>query len=74
MANEQHLKRGNMKIEVSWEFSEEEMAAIGNHLGEEKVDREGIKDFLQIAVREAVERAIVERNASDNDPSSNTGP
>jgi|HubBroStandDraft_4_1064222.scaffolds.fasta_scaffold2154123_2 hypothetical protein len=74
MASEQHLKRGDMKVEVSWEFSEEEMAAIGNHLGEEKVDREGIKDFLQIAVREAVERAIVERNASDNDPSSNTGP
>lgn len=74
MASEQHLKRGDMKIEVSWEFSEEEMAAIGNHLGEEKVDREGIKDFLQIAVREAVERAIVERKASDNDPSSNTGP
>ena len=74
MASEQHLKRGDMKVEVSWEFSEEEMAAIGNHLGEEKVDREGIKDFLQIAVREAVERAIVERKASDNDPSSNTGP
>ena len=74
MAIEQHLKRGDMKIKFSWEFSEEEMAAIGNHLGEEKVDREGIKDFLQIAVREAVERAIVERNASDNDPSSNTGP
>jgi hypothetical protein len=74
MASEQHLKRGDMKIEVSWEFSEEKMAAIGNHLGEEKVDREGIKDFLQIAVREAVERAIVERKASDNDPSSNTGP
>jgi hypothetical protein len=74
MASEQHLKRGDMKVEVSWEFSKEEMAAIGNHLGEEKVDREGIKDFLQIAVREAVERAIVERNASDNDPSSNTGP
>jgi hypothetical protein len=50
------------------------MAAIGNHLGEEQVDAAGIKDFLQIAVREAVERAIVERRASDNDPSSNTGP
>ncbi|MGC1296663.1 MAG: hypothetical protein WA869_16630 [Alloacidobacterium sp.] len=74
MAIEQHLKRGDMKIEFSWEFSEEEMAAIGNHLGEEQVDAAGIKEFLQIAVREAVERAIVERKASDNDPSSNTGP
>ncbi|WP_158749071.1 hypothetical protein [Acidobacterium sp. S8] len=74
MAIEQHLKRGDMKVEFTWEFSEEEVVAIGNHLGEEHVDTARIKDFLQIAVREAVERAMVERKASENDPSSNTGP
>jgi hypothetical protein len=63
-----------MKVDFSWEFSDEELAAIGNHLGETEVNANHIKDFLQIAVRDALERAIVERKAWVNDPSSNTGP
>jgi hypothetical protein len=63
-----------MKVDFSWEFSDEELAAIGNHLGETEVNANHINDFVQIAVRDALERAIVERKASVNDPSSNTGP
>ena len=63
-----------MKVDCSWEFSDEELAAIGNHLGETEVNANHVKDFLQIAVRDALERAIVERKAWINDPSSDAGP
>ena len=63
-----------MKVDFSWEFTDEELVAIGNHLGETEMNADHVKDFLQIVVRDALERAIVERKAMVNDPSSNTGP
>ena len=67
-------ERGVMKVDFSWEFSDEELAAIANHLGETEMNADHVKDFLQITVRDALERAIVECKAMVNDPSSNTGP
>lgn len=63
-----------MKVELSWDFNDDELAAMANHLGEAKVDADGVRAFLQVAVNEALDRALVEREALINDPSTNTGP
>lgn len=41
-----------MRVDFSWEFSDEELAAIANHLGETEMNADHVKDFLQIAVRD----------------------
>jgi hypothetical protein len=63
-----------MKVSLEYEFTEDELAAIANHLGEATIDAEGVRDFMQNAIGEAMEHAVVEHQAAMNDPSSNTGP
>lgn len=63
-----------MKVIVEWDFSKEELIAIANHLGEATVDEGHVRDFVQNAVRDAVDHAIVEHEAAVNDPSANIGP
>jgi hypothetical protein len=63
-----------MRIDFSWEFSENEQAAIAGRLGKPKVCDDDLRAFLKAAVRDAVGHAVVEHEAAVNDPSTNTGP
>jgi hypothetical protein len=63
-----------MRIDFSWEFNENELAAIAGHLGKPKVDDDDLRGFLKAALREAVGHAMVEHEAAEDDPSSNSGP
>jgi hypothetical protein len=50
------------------------LAAIAGHLGKPKVDDDDLRGFLKAALREAVGHAMVEHEAAEDDPSSNSGP
>jgi hypothetical protein len=63
-----------MKVNLEWEFNDEELAAIANHLGEATVDAHNVLDFIKNAVSDAIESAIVEYRAAQNDPSTSVGP
>ena len=63
-----------MRIDFSWEFNENEQAAIAGRLGKETVDDDDLRGFLKTIVKEAIDRAMVEHEAAENDPSTNTGP
>jgi hypothetical protein len=38
------------------------------------MEADGVREFVQIAVNEALDRALIEHEASVNDHSTNTGP
>jgi hypothetical protein len=63
-----------MRVEFSWEFEEDELAAIASHLDKTKVDDDDVREFLKAIIKEAIDRALVEHEAAENDPSTNTGP
>jgi hypothetical protein len=63
-----------MKVEFSWDFKDEELAAIAGHLDKPKVDDDDVRGFLKRIVKEAIDRSLVEHEAAENDPSTNTGP
>jgi hypothetical protein len=63
-----------MKVEFSQDFKDDELEAIAHHLGKEKVDDDDLRGFLKTVVKEAIDHALVEHEAFENDPSSNTGP
>jgi hypothetical protein len=63
-----------MKVNLEREFNDEELAAIANHLGEATVDADDVLDFIMNAVSGAIDNAIVEHRAAQNDPSTSVGP
>jgi hypothetical protein len=68
------VRKGFMRIEFSWDFKENELAAIAGHLGKAKVDDDDVRSFLKTIVKESIDRVLVEHEAAENDPSRNTGP
>jgi hypothetical protein len=63
-----------MKVNLEWEFNDEERAAVANHLGEPTVDADSLLDFIKNAVSDAINNALVEHRAAKNDPSTSVGP
>jgi hypothetical protein len=63
-----------MKVSLEWEFNDEGLAAIANHLGEATVDADNVLDFIKNSVSDAIDNAIVEHRAEKNDPSTSVGP
>jgi hypothetical protein len=63
-----------MRIEFSWEFKDEDLAAIAGHLGKTNVNDDDIRGFLKTAVRDAIEDAMVEFEAAMNDSSTRVVP
>lgn len=57
-----------MKVYLEWDFTEEELAAVANHLGEKTADAGNVRDFMANAVRDATEYAVVELRAAKDDP------
>jgi hypothetical protein len=63
-----------MKLKLEWEFSSSELAAIAAQNGREQADEDEARSFAQHAIGEAVKRAMVEYEATQNDPSTAVGP
>lgn len=63
-----------MKVNLQWEFSDEDLMAVANHLGKEWVDDDDVRDFMREVMREAMARVDVEHEAAENDPSTPVGP
>ena len=57
-----------MKVYLEWDFTEEALSAVANHLGENTADASNVRDFMANAIRDAVEYAIVELRAAQGKP------
>jgi hypothetical protein len=58
-----------MKVFLEWDFNEEELEAVANHLGEKIADAGNVLDFMANAVRDAIRYAVVELRAANDDRS-----